>query len=158
MIKAEKQILFAQVCHQREEIVAPSLQLDVLTLGDVIDAHVEFCAAGTCARHLLAQKEIRVTPQSFGGIYGIVIRNCDQIHPAAIERLINFQRIVVTLAANAAQQRNRTHSGMNRMHMQIATHALLLLRESLQLCELVITIRFAFRFGQRFEIRSSSNS
>ncbi len=47
MIKAEEEILFTQVRHQREEIVTPPLKVHVLPFGDVIDAHVEAGAAGS---------------------------------------------------------------------------------------------------------------
>ena len=140
MIKAEEKILFTQVRHQRKEIIAPPLQLEVLPFSDVIDSHVEAGTAGSSARDLFTQKEIGIAPQSFCRIDGIMIGNRDQVHASAFECCVDFQRIVVAFAADAAEQRNRTHSRMNRMHMQIATHALVLRLEALQRCELVITI------------------
>ncbi len=62
----------------------------MLTFGDVVNAHMELCAAGSLARYFLTQKEIGVTPQSLGGIYGIMIGDRHQIHAAPFERLIDL--------------------------------------------------------------------
>jgi len=86
VIETEEKILFTQVRHQREEIITPPLQLDVMPFGDAIDAHVKAGAAGRFARYFFTQKEIGIAPQGLGGIDGIMIGDRDQIHAAALER------------------------------------------------------------------------
>ena len=110
MIDAEQQLAFTQIRDQRMEIRPSPLQFCVVSLFDIIDAHVEAGPARHYAGYLFAQKKVRVTAQRFGCVDRIVIRDGNQVHPAALERVINLQRIAVTLAADPSQHGNRTHS------------------------------------------------
>jgi len=122
MIGAEEKTALGEVCAERFEIVAPPLQFDVIALGDVVHAHVQFAAAGERASNFFAEEEIRPRAQFLGSPDGIVIGDGHQVHAEPLQFLVNFPRVIVGFPANPAQPRNRAHSRVTRVDVQIAPH------------------------------------
>ena len=99
MIDAEEEAALGEIHEERDEIVAALLQLDVLAVGDVVHADVDFGAAGHFAGELFADEKIGMLAQLFGAFDGIVIGESEEIHAAAVQQGINFVRIAITFAA-----------------------------------------------------------
>ena len=122
VIDAEEQPAFGEIHQQRHQIIAPLLQLDVLALADVVHADVNFGAAGHAAGKLFTQEKIRMAPQFFRAFDGIVVRQREQTHPAALEQFIYFFGIAITFAAKISDKGGRTGTGEVRVNMQVASH------------------------------------
>lgn len=73
MVDREKQSLFRQVREEANQIAASAGDFAVLTLGNVIDSHMDFGAAWHPASNLFADEEIPVLPQFFGAGNGVVV-------------------------------------------------------------------------------------
>ena len=116
----------SQLCQQRFEIVAAALDLDVIALRDVVDAHVQFGSAGHAAGGFLAEEEIGPRAQRFGSVDGIVVGDGYQVHAQALQFLVNGQGLVVAFPAHAPQKRDGAHSGVPRVNVQVAPHISLL--------------------------------
>jgi hypothetical protein len=67
-----------------------------------------------------------VAAQGFDGVDGIVIGDGDQVHPAAFQRLVDFEGIVIAFTANPVHDRHGTHARVVGVNMQVAFHAPLL--------------------------------
>jgi hypothetical protein len=102
------------------------LEFDVVAFVNVVNTDVHLCASGGCSADFLTQEEVRIAPQGFGGIDGIVIRNSNQVHAALFQSFVDGAGITVALAANPPEHRYGTHTRMKRMDVQIASHTLLI--------------------------------
>ena len=71
---------------------------------EVVDANVDFRTAGHPARQLLAQEEIRVTPQPLRPFDRVVIGQGEQIHAAPLELGVNLARIAIALTTELADK------------------------------------------------------
>ena len=63
-----------------------------------------------------------IAAQSLSAADGVWARERDHIHAFVFENGVDFQRMVIRLAANAIQQRDGAHPGVNRMDVQVAFH------------------------------------
>jgi hypothetical protein len=122
VIDAEEQAALGEIHEQRDEIVAPLLQLLVLAVGDVVHADVHFGAAGHFAGEFFADEKIWVLAQWFGAFYGIVVGESEQIHAAALQQGIHSAGIAITFAAEISDKGGRTRTGEVRVNMQVASH------------------------------------
>ncbi len=122
MVGAKEQPAFVEPGGQGLEIVAPPLNLYVIAVRNVIDTHVEFGAAGQTAGGFLAEEEIGPRTECFGGVDGVVIGNGHEIHPQALQFIIYSQWLVVAFPAHAPQNRNRAHSRVSGVDVQVAPH------------------------------------
>ena len=61
--------------------------------------------------------------QRFGGVDGVVIGHSDQIHAALLQSVIELERMAVALPADPLEDGHGTHTGVNRVNVQIALHA-----------------------------------
>jgi hypothetical protein len=68
MIETEEKAFGGNISDQREEVIPPSLQLSMLPLGNVEDAHVQPALRGQQAAYFLTEEEIRLATQDFGGV------------------------------------------------------------------------------------------
>ncbi len=132
VVGAEEEAAFREVVRERLEIVAAQLDLDVVAILDVVDAHVKLGPAGQSARDFLAKEEIRVRPQRFHGVDGIVVGNGDKVHAKPLQLLVNGCRFVIALAADRPQNRDGTHTGVRGVDVQIAPHSPFVEGERLQ--------------------------
>src|SRR3979490_45095 len=123
VVNGEEYVLLTQISRQRRQVFAAPLEFDMIAVTDSKGADMDFQPAGSDAGDLFAQEEIRPPAQSFGGIHGIMIGYCDQVHAAPLERLIDGLRVVIAFAADVLEHRNIAHSGMARVDVQIASHA-----------------------------------
>lgn len=122
VIDAEEEAAFGEIHQQRDEIVAPLLELHVLALADVVNADVHFGAGRHFASEFFAHEKIGMLAQLLGAFDGIVIGEREKIHAAALQEGVNFLRIAITFAANLSDNRSRTWSGEVRVNMQVAFH------------------------------------
>jgi hypothetical protein len=122
MIDAEKKPALGKIHKQRDEIVAPLLEVSMLAFGDVVDANVDLGSAGHPAGELFTQEKIRKAAKFFRAFNGIVIGEREEIHAALAQRLINFKRIAVTLTAKFRKERGSAGAGEVRVNMHIASH------------------------------------
>ncbi len=120
--------MILQPCEQRFKIVTAALELDVVPLGDVVDAHVELVSAGKDAGDLFAEEEIGAGAQILHRVDGIVIGDGHQVHAEALEFLVNLERLVVAFAAYLSQERDGAHARVPGMDMHIALHMRLVTR------------------------------
>ncbi len=123
MIDAEEKTLLTKVGKKPGQVVPPPLQLNMVPLAEVIDAHVEARSAWQDAAHFLAQEEVRQPAQGFGGVNRVMIRHRDQVHAESLQVGVEGERIVITLAANAAEAGKIAHSRVHRVDMQVTAHA-----------------------------------
>src|SRR4029077_2349355 len=93
VVHAKEQTTLGEIGQQAYEVVATPLNLDMLELGQVVNADVHSGAARHRAGDLFAEEEIWVGPQSFSGADGIVVGERDQIHAFALENGVDFPRI-----------------------------------------------------------------
>ena len=129
VIDAEQQPLFVQERDQSRQIVATQLQIGVIALLDPVNPHVQMRAMLGNATHFFAEEEIGMMAQGFHRVDGIVIGHRNQVHSAALQRFVDFQRIAIAFAANPLHDRHGTHAGVTGVNMQVAFHAPLLSRE-----------------------------
>ena len=122
VIDTEEEAALGEIHQQRDEIVAPLLQLYVLAFAHVVNADVHFRAGGHFAGEFFAHEKIGMLAQLFGAFDGIVIGEREKIHTAALQEGVNFFRIAITFAANLSDNRSRTRSGEVRVNMQVAFH------------------------------------
>jgi hypothetical protein len=122
VVRAVKKILFFEVYEKRLKIVPATLQFNVVALCDVIYTDVQLIASRQLASHFLAQEKIGEGSQSLNRADGIVIGDRHQIHSQALQFLVYFKRVVITFTAHMAQHRDGTHTGMQRVNVQIAPH------------------------------------
>ena len=73
MVDAEEELPLGEIHQQRNQIVAPLLELDVLALMEIVDANMDFRTAGHPARQLLAQEKIRIVPHLLCALGRIMI-------------------------------------------------------------------------------------
>jgi hypothetical protein len=122
VIDAEEKAPLGEIHQERDEIAAALLELEVLAVGDVVHADVDFGAAGHFAGEFFADEKIGVLAQLFGAFDGIVVGEREKIHAAALEQGIHGARITVTFAAKISYKGGRTGSGEVRVNMQVASH------------------------------------
>ena len=96
----------------------------MLALMEVVNTNVDFGTAGHPARQLLAQEKIRVPPQRFGPFDAVVISECEQVHPAALQNRVDFFGFAVTLTTEFGENGGCAGSGKVRVDMHIALHDL----------------------------------
>ena len=65
-----------------------------------------------------------IAAQSLSAADGVMAGERDQIHAFVFENGVDFQRMVIRLAANAIQQGDGAHPRVNRMDVQVAFHRL----------------------------------
>ena len=110
MIHAEEKFLFCQVHHQRHKVSAPTLDLAMISLAQVVDADVDFCAAGHPAGHFFADERVRMAAQHFRCVDGIVIGERNEGHAQLLATGIDLIGVIVGLLTNAREQRSVAHS------------------------------------------------
>ena len=106
MIHAEEKLLFREVHQQRDKILSPPLNFNMVALAEVVNADVNFRTAWHPAGHFFTHKEVRVTTQGFGHINRIVVRHRDDRHAQFLAAPIDLVRLVVGFLTNAFQQRS----------------------------------------------------
>jgi hypothetical protein len=111
MIDAEEEFAFGEIHQQSNQIVAPLLKLRVLAVVHVVNAYVNFGAAGHAAGYFFADEKIRVAPQLFRAFDRIVVGEGYQAHATAPEQGINFLGIAIALAANLVDYRRGAGAG-----------------------------------------------
>lgn len=94
----------------------------MLLLAYIVDADVRFRAARHLAGQLFADEEIWRAPQPLRAFYGIVVRQGEQIHPATLQKCVDFLGIAITFTANATDNRGRGGSGEVGVDVQVALH------------------------------------
>jgi len=94
----------------------------VLAFADIVDANVDFTAAGHLAGEFFAHEEIREPAQRFRTFDGIVVSEGEEGHPPALQTSIDFFGGTITFAAKLSDNRGRTWSGVVRVNMQVAFH------------------------------------
>jgi hypothetical protein len=122
VIDAEEELALAQVHEQSDKIVASLLKLNMLPLGDVVDADVHKRAAGHNARNLFANEEIAMPTQCFRAFNRIVVGEREQVHAAPAQRREYCFGSTVAFAANAADNGHGAKAGMIGVDMQVALH------------------------------------
>jgi hypothetical protein len=60
--------------------------------------------------------------QRLYGVDRVVVGDGYQIHPAPLQRFVDWLRIAIALAANPVEQRHGTHARVPRMDVQVASH------------------------------------
>ena len=122
VVDAEKQSLLTQVGQQRGQVVAAALDFRVLPLSNVVHADVRLGAAGHPAGNLFAQEKPLEAAKRFGAVYGIVVGQRNQIHPAAAQRRIDRPGSAVAFPAHPVQPGHLAHARVVGVHMQVASH------------------------------------
>ncbi len=122
MVGTEKQVVIRQPGDQRFKIVTAALKLDVVALGNVIDADVQLISAGQGAGDFLAEEEIGAGTQGFHGVDGIVIGDRYQVHAEAFQLVVDGERIVVAFPADGAKAGDGAHAGVPGVDVEIAPH------------------------------------
>jgi len=110
MVHAEEEFLFRQVHHQGHEVSAPTLNLAVIALAQIVDADVDFRAAGHPAGHFFADEKIRMAAQHFRRVNGIVVGEGNDGHTQLLATGIDLTGVIVGLLTNARKQRSVAHS------------------------------------------------
>lgn len=123
MVDAEEEPSLGEVHQQSHQVVAALLELDVLPLGQVVDSDVCFRPARHPAGDLFAHEEILAPAQNFRSIDGIVVRQREEVHPAAVEQCVHFHGIVKTFAAKSADEWGSAWPREVGVNMHIALHA-----------------------------------
>src|SRR5712672_3769729 len=98
----------------------------MLALADSINAEMHLRAGRHLHSYFLAQEKIRVAAQSLHRIDGVMVGYGYNGHAEALQPLVHFCRVVVGLAANAAQARGVEHSRSNRVNVEVASHGFIL--------------------------------
>src|SRR6266403_6070477 len=98
----------------------------MIAFPDSINAKVHLRAAWQFYGHFLAQEKIRVAAQSLHRIDGVMVGYGYNGHAEALQPLVHLRRVVVGLAANAAQARSVEHSGSNRVNVKVTSHGIIL--------------------------------
>jgi hypothetical protein len=101
------------------------LNLDVISLGDVVHADVHFGSRGHRARDFFAEEEIGKTAEALSGIDRIVIGDSHEVHAPFLEGPVDFERVVIAFLAELPRYRHRAHSAPIGMDVQVAPHTLL---------------------------------
>jgi hypothetical protein len=96
--------------------------VSMLAFGDVVDADVDLRSAWHPAGELFTQEKIRKAAKFFRAFNRVVIGDGEEIHTALAQRLINFDRIAVTLTAKFRKERGSAGAGEVRVNMHIASH------------------------------------
>src|SRR3981081_4114500 len=97
----------------------------MIALADSINAEMHLRARHFYG-YFLTKEKIRVAAQGFHRIDGVMVGYGYNGHAEALQPLIHFRRVVVGLAANAAQARDVEHSGSNRVNVEVASHGFIL--------------------------------
>lgn len=84
VIDTEEESALGQVHQERDKIVSPLLELNVLTLMEVVNADVDFRTAGHATSQLLAEKESGTAAQSLRAIDAVVVGESEQGHAAIL--------------------------------------------------------------------------
>src|SRR6266849_2114575 len=98
----------------------------MIAFSDSINAEMHLRAARHPYGHFLAQEKIRVAAQGLHRVDGVMVGYGYNGHAEALQPLIHFRRVVVGLAANAAQARGVEHSRSNRVNVEVASHCSIL--------------------------------
>ena len=94
-----------------------ALDLHVVAFGHAVNADMCFCPARHSNGNLFAQEEIRVLPESFCGIDGVVVGQGNHGHPQPFQPVIDFTGIVVGFPANTVQSGNVKHARGDGVNM-----------------------------------------
>lgn len=122
VIDAEEELPLAQVHEQSDEIVASLLKLNMLPLGDVVNADMRERTAGHEAGNLFADEEVSMPAQRFRAFNRIVVGQCEQIHAALAQRREYGFGSAIAFAANTADNGHGAKAGMIGVDMQVALH------------------------------------
>jgi hypothetical protein len=98
----------------------------MIALADSINAQMHLCAAGHLDGNFLAEEEIGMVAQRFNPVDGVVVGYGYNGHAELLQPLVHFRRVVVGLAADAAQARSVEHSRSNRVNMKVTSHGIIL--------------------------------
>src|SRR5579863_2954518 len=95
----------------------------MISLGQVVDADMNFRAAGHPAGRFFADEEIRMAPQAFCSVDGIMVGQGDDGHAQSLATGIDLVRLVIRLFTKAVQPRGGAHSRGGRVDVKVASHA-----------------------------------
>jgi len=117
------QFVGPHVADEMVDIVADTLQVEVLRLGDVPDQDMHHAAVlGKTRGDFLGEEEVRPIAQAQAARDGIVVGEGHQSHPARFAQLVLTDGIGVALgAAENLRVPLVVHDGSGRMHVQVAT-------------------------------------
>ena len=124
MLNRAEDALFLKVSRQREQIIAATLDLNVLPLSDIIRTHLQLRAAWHSARDLFTDKEVGVAPQAFGTVYGVVVGNCNQVHSPALQLFVSGFRRAIRFPAKSSHERQSAHAGVEGVNVEVTAHDL----------------------------------
>ena len=82
MIDAEEKSALGEIHQQGDQVVAPTQELRMLPLAQVVNANVSFGAARHSASEFFANEEIGMPPQFFRTFYRIMVGESEQAHTA----------------------------------------------------------------------------
>ena len=123
MIYGNEQLIFDRIRQQALDVMAAPLQFDMVVFPDSIDSGVHFSTARHSACDFFTQEEVRIVPQFFNGVYGIVVCNRHEVHAALFQLCVQRERFVVGLQTNAGEHGYRAHARVNRVNVEVAPHA-----------------------------------
>src|SRR5271154_835533 len=101
MIYAEEKFALREVHHQGDKVVAAALNFDVVAFCNPVNTEVHLGSTGHANGDFLAQKEVRMPTESFGGVDGVMVGHGDDGHALLLKAAIDFRRIVVRLPADS---------------------------------------------------------
>jgi hypothetical protein len=94
----------------------------MLALVEIVNADMDFRAAGHAAGQFLAQEESGMLPKFFCAFDRVVVCQREQIHVPALESCVHLLGIAITLSAKLTDKGGRTGSRKVRVDMHIALH------------------------------------
>ena len=122
MVDAKEKSPLSQIHEQRDQVIPSLLELNMLTLIEVIHTDMDFGAAGHLAGQLLAQEEAVMLPQPFGTIDRIVVGQGEQVHAAPLQQRIHFCGIAIALTAEFSRKRGCAGARKVGVDMHVALH------------------------------------
>jgi hypothetical protein len=102
VVDAEEHPLFLEISQQTRKVIAPALNLYVLTFSNVVNPHMDFVPTGRPAGNLLTNEEVRIPSKALPRSDRIVIGYGDQIQPQALELFVEGFGRAIALAAKTA--------------------------------------------------------
>jgi len=110
MIHAEEKLLFREVHHQRDEVLAPPLDLEMVAFAKIVNTDVNFRPARHAAGHFFADEKVRIMPQLFRGVDRVMVGQGDDGHAHLLAAGVDLAWLVVGLLTNTLEQRSVAHS------------------------------------------------
>jgi hypothetical protein len=82
----------------------------MLPFHNVVNAYVDFGAAGRLTGNFFANEKVRVPPKTLPRIDRVVIGYSDQIQPQVLELLVEDFGRVIALATKTSHHRHGSHA------------------------------------------------